>query len=140
MKRSIFYTIALLTLFVQSTYATPANLNELQGDWHLRELDGFEVRKARAILDFEPSKMIIDGFDACNRINGKLIKKADGTYTSRLRTTRMACRGNLFSFVSQRLHQAIDEGFTVEKASRHGVDGIVLKSKSHELFFKRMGE
>ena len=140
MKRTIVYAITLLTLFAQTTNAAPADLNELQGDWHLRELDGYEVRKARAILDFEPSKMVIDGFDACNRINGKLIKKADGTYTSRLRTTRMACRGNLFSFVSQRLHQAIDEGFTVEKATRHGVDGILLKSKSHELFFKRMGE
>ncbi len=140
MKRTIVYAITLLTLFAQTTNAAPADLNELQGDWHLRELDGYEVRKARAILDFEPSKMVIDGFDACNRINGKLIKKADGTYTSRLRTTRMACRGNLFSFVSQRLHQAIDEGFTVEKATRHGIDGILLKSKSHELFFKRMGE
>ena len=140
MKRTIVYAITLLTLFSQTTNAAPADLNELQGDWHLRELDGYEVRKARAILDFEPAKMVIDGFDACNRINGKLIKKDDGTYTSKLRTTRMACRGRLFSFVSQRLHQAIDEGFTVEKATRHGVDGILLKSKSHELFFKRMGE
>ena len=140
MRRTIVFAAALTTLFFQNANASPADLNELQGDWHLRELDGYEVRKARAILDFQPSNMVIDGFDACNRINGKLIKKADGTYTSQLRTTRMACRGKLFSFVSQRLHQAIDEGFTVEKATRHGIDGILLKSKSHELFFKRMGE
>jgi len=103
-------------------------------------MDGYDVRKVRAILDFHPDKMRIEGFDACNRISGKLVKKPDGNYTSQLISTRMACRGQSFTFVSKRLHETIAEGFTIKEEKRYGVDGITIKSAKHDLFFKRMGE
>ncbi len=121
-------------------HADNVDLNDLEGDWHLRIMDGYDVRKTRAILDFQPKKMKLEGFDACNRISGKLLKKPDNTYTSKLVTTRMACRGKSFIFVSTRLHETIEEGFTIREEKRDGIEGITIKSRSHELFFKRMGE
>jgi len=132
-----FLTILLLAA---ALYAESVDLNDLEGDWHLRVMDGYDVRKVRAILDFQPKRMRLEGFDACNRIGGKLIQKPDGNYTSTLMSTRMACRGKSFTFVSTRLHEAIKEGFTIKEESRYGIEGLTIKSATHDLFFKRMGE
>ena len=139
----MFIKKLLLTAFIGSTallHAESIDLNDLKGDWHLRVMDGYDVRKVRVILDFHPDKMRIEGFDACNRISGKLLKKPDGNYTSQLISTRMACRGKSHSFVSKRLHETIAEGFTIKEEKRYGIDGITIKSMKHDLFFKRMGE
>ena len=139
----MFIKKLLLLAFIGSTallHAENIDLNDLKGDWHLRVMDGYDVRKVRAILDFHPDKMRIEGFDACNRISGKLVKKPDGNYTSQLISTRMACRGQSFTFVSKRLHETIAEGFTIKEEKRYGIDGITIKSAKHDLFFKRMGE
>ncbi len=139
----MFIKKLLLPAFIGSTallHAENIDLNDLKGDWHLRVMDGYDVRKVRAILDFHPEKMRIEGFDACNRISGKLLKKPDGNYTSQLISTRMACRGQSFIFVSKRLHETIAEGFTIKEEKRYGIDGITIKSTKHDLFFKRMGE
>jgi len=130
---------ALLGILV-SLHADTVDLNDLKGDWHLRIMDGYDVRKTRAILDFKPEIMKIEGFDACNRISGKLVKIKQDTYKSRLTATRMACRGQSHRFVSSRLHETIEGGFTISEETRDGIDGIVIKSKKHYLFFKRMGD
>ena len=127
-------SLILLALCMQILMA-----NELNGVWHLRVMDGMEVRKARAILDFNMEKMKFSGFDACNRIGGE-IKKVSDTNTSipMLFSTRMACRGKMHTWVSKRLHETLKEGFTVKEEKRYGVEGVTLKSSKHELFLKQM--
>lgn len=117
------------------------DLNTLDGDWHLRVMDGKEVRKARAILDFQAKAMQLEGFDGCNKISGKILRTTgDRFFTKSLKTTRMACRQNIHRYVSQRVHQTMKEGFSIVEEKRYGVKGITIKSASHNLFFKRMGE
>jgi heat shock protein HslJ len=130
----------LVTLLLSSfLWAESMELKILNGPWHLRVMDGMEVRKARAILDFDMKKMQLSGFDACNRISGTLIKHSDINLTVPiLISTKMACRGKIHNWVSYRLHQTLKEGFKVQEQNRYGVDGIMLKSLHHELFFKKM--
>ena len=116
------------------------DLSKLNGNWHLRIMDGMEVRKARAILDFDTEKMMLRGFDACNRISGALKVNSDTNMTSQLTTTRMACRDNIHRYVSKRLHETVNEGFSIIEAKRNDVEGITLKSSNHELFFGKMGK
>ncbi len=116
------------------------DLDDLNGNWHLRVMDGMEVRKARAILDFNTEKMKLSGFDGCNRISGTLQKTGDANMSSKLSSTRMECRGNMQRYVSKRLHETVSEGFSITEATKYGVEGIILKSSSHELFFGRMGK
>lgn len=118
---------------------TSIDLNDLDGNWHLRVMNGMEVRKARAILDFDAKKMEIHGFDGCNRIMGRL-QGNDKHMTSQLMTTRMACRESIHTYVSQNLHKAISEGFSIIEEEKYGIEGITLKSPNYELFFKRMGK
>ena len=118
--------------------AQTIDLNKLSGNWHLRVMDGMEVRKARAILDFNAKKMLLSGFDGCNRITGTLSKGVNKTLSSKLMSTRMACRENIHRWVSTRLHETVTEGFSIKEEKKYGVVGITLKSPSHELFFKRM--
>ncbi|HIQ27641.1 MAG TPA: META domain-containing protein [Sulfurovum sp.] len=126
----------LLTSFL---WADSMELKILNGSWHLRVMDGMEVRKARAILDFDMKKMQLSGFDACNRIRGTLIKHSDINLTvPMLITTKMACRGKIHNWVSNRLHQTLKERFNIQEENRYGVDGITIKSLHHELFFKKM--
>jgi len=135
-------TVALLAaLFTPyaSAQTKTIDLDELNGNWHLRIMDGMEVRKARAILDFDSEKMTISGFDACNRITGTLKKTSDTNMSAQLSTTRMACRQPIHTYVSKRLHETMNEGFTISEATRNGVDGITLKNAKHDLFFGRMG-
>ena len=137
-----FFISILTALSITNIQAEtkPIDLSKLDGNWHLRIMDGMEVRKARAILDFNSQKMQISGFDACNQISGTLIKNSDLSMSSQLKATRMACRQPIHKYVSQRLHETMEEGFNITEASRNGVDGITLKSAKHELFFGKMGE
>ena len=132
----------LLSLFTNylSAETKTIDLDELNGNWHLRVMDGMEVRKARAILDFDTKKMKLSGFDGCNRISGILKKNSDTNMSSQLASTRMACRGSIHRYVSKRLHETVSEGFSITEAKRYGVNGITIKSPSHNLFFKRMGK
>lgn len=125
----------LVTIFYTQTIASDA----FNGAWHLRALDGMEVRKARAILDFDMDKMHLSGFDACNRIGGILVKNSDANITApMLMSTKMACRESIHNWVSRRLHTALKEGFSIKEEKKYGIEGITLKSPSHELFFKKM--
>ncbi len=133
------FIIALFSTILSAGAITVNDLDDLNGNWHLRVMDGKEVRKARAILDFHSEQMILDGFDGCNRISGKI--KAHGTtiFSAKMSQSRMGCRQNIHRYVSKRLHEAIKEGFTITETTRYGVEGITLKSKNHDLFFKKMG-
>jgi len=135
-----FVFSALLLVATLTANAQTPDINTLKGDWHLKVMDGYNVRKARAILDFHPDTMHIDGFDSCNRITGKLQKHKNGTYTATLVTTRMACRNHLTSFVSKQLHESIESGFQITSEKRYGMDGITIKGGGHDLFFRRMGK
>jgi len=143
LKKKIFFSTLLLSLcttILSAGSITVDDLSDLNGNWHLRALDGHEVRKARAILDIHAQQMIINGFDSCNRISGTLKVNGKSTFSSKLTTTRMACRKSIHKYVSQRFHEAINEGFTITEGRRYGIDGITLKSKNHDLFFKKMGD
>ncbi len=129
--------VSLSTHFLSAKTKT-VNLDTLHGNWHLRTLDGKDVRKARAILDFDAKNMKLNGFDGCNRLSSELKANDKTIISTKLSATKMACRQSIHSFVSQRLHKAVKEGFTVTKATQNGVDGILIKSEKHELFFKWM--
>jgi len=135
-----FVFSALLLVATLSANAQTADIKSLKGDWHLKVIDGYNVRKARAILDFHPDTMRIEGFDSCNRITGKLRKQKESTFVATLVTTRKACRNRLTSFVSKRLHESMKSGFQIISEKRYGMDGITIKGGGHDLFFKRMGE
>jgi len=135
LKKLLLYVTSLSCLLIADNIKN----SDLNGNWHLRVMDGMEVRKARAILDFDMDKMKLSGFDACNPINATLIKNSKYyIQTSMLFSTRMACRNNIHKWVSKRLHVALKEGFSIKEDKKYGVEGITLKSSSHELFFKRM--
>jgi len=134
-------TLPFISLFLTTLLSADINLSEFSGSWHMRVMDGMEVRKARAILDFNAQEMRISGFDACNRILGTLKEDPETKRLSaQLVTTRMACRTAVHTWVSKRLHETINESFNITKEEKYGVEGIVLKSENHELFFKRMGK
>jgi heat shock protein HslJ len=142
-NKKMFITTLMSSIFATTMMAgsTPVkNLNEIKGTWHLRVMDGKEVRKARAIIEFHPSQKMIEGFDGCNRFSGKIKRASQNRFFTKAKSTRMACRQNIHRFVSQRLLVTIQEGFTVTEAKRYGVTGITVKSKSHDMFFKKMGE
>lgn len=114
--------------------------NEYNGNWHLRIMDGSDVRAARAIIEFDLDKMKVYGFDACNQISGELKKTADQNLSvPTLATTKMMCREQIHLWTSTRLQQTFKEGFSITVAKKNGVEGITIKSKSHELFLKKMG-
>ena len=135
--KKILIVSLLSTLLWSETQSL--DLNDLDGNWHLRVMDGKEVRKARAILDFDSGKMKVSGFDGCNQITGTL-KGDDKHMSSQLISTRMACRQSIHTYVSKKLHETISEGFSIKEEEKHGIKGITLKSSKHELFFKRMGK
>jgi len=126
-------SLLILLLTTATLWAGNIDLEKLSGSWHLRILDGGEVRKARAILDFDAKKMKLSGFDGCNRITGNLIKDTQQHLSAQLISTRMACRENIHRYVSKRLHETISEGFSIKEEKKYGVEGITLKSVSHEL-------
>jgi len=141
-KQKIFFLSLFMALFMTNIQAETKtiDLSTLDGNWHLRIMDGNEVRKARAILDFDSKQMKISGFDACNQISGTLIKNSDLSMSSQLISTRMACRQPIHTYVSQRLHETMKEGFSITETTTNGIDGITLKSSKHTLFFGKMGD
>ena len=136
LKKTLIVSL-LSTLLWSDTQSI--DLNDLDGNWHLRVMDGNEVRKARAILDFDSENMKVSGFDGCNQITGTL-KGDDKHMSSKLASTRMACRESIHAYVSKKLHETINEGFSIKEEEKYGIKGITLKSSEHELFFKRMGK
>ena len=135
LKKLLLYVTSLSCLLIADNIKN----SDLNGNWHLRVMDGMEVRKARAILDFDMDKMKLSGFDACNPISATLIKNSKYyIQTSMLFSTRMECRNNIHKWVNKRLHVALKEGFSIKEDKKYGVEGITLKSSSHELFLKRM--
>ncbi|HEO97858.1 MAG: META domain-containing protein [Campylobacterales bacterium] len=115
--------------------------NKLNGNWHVRVIDGKDVRQARAILDLDLDEMKLSGFDACNRMEGRLIRKSEESILAQeLSTTYMACRESIHMWVRGRLHQMMKEGFTIKEEEKYGIRGLTLKSPTHELFLKKMGE
>ena len=137
LKKTLLLTCICVTL-PYHLFAESINLDTLSGSWHLRIMDGMEVRKARAILDFDAKKMLLSGFDGCNRITGTLKKSPNQIYSAHLISTRMACREHIHNYVSKRLHETVSEGFNIKEDKKHGVEGITIKSAKHELFFKQM--
>jgi heat shock protein HslJ len=134
------FTVALLAaLFTPFASAQTIDLDDLNGNWHLRIMDGMEVRKARAILDFDSKKMTVNGFDGCNRITGKLIVNNGSMSSPQLKMTKRACRLSVQRYVSQRLHEVMKEGFIISETITNGVEGITMKNPKHTLFFGRMG-
>lgn len=138
-KKSFIVTlmVSLSTTYL-SAQTNSVDLDDLHGNWHLRSMDGKDVRQARAILDFDAKNMKLNGFDGCNRMSSELKTDNKRLKSTKLATTRMDCRESIHSFVRQRLHKTVKEGFTVSKASQNGEDGILLKSSKHKLFFKWM--
>lgn len=136
LKRSLI--ILLLTTLLWSETNTT---NPINGTWHLRVMDGKDVRIARAIFDLDMDKMILSGFDACNRMNGQLVKHSeDNISVPMLITTRMACREPIHNWVSLHLHELLKEGFSIKAEEKYGIEGLTIKSPTHELFLKKMGE
>lgn len=133
-------TTLLLSLSVSCLTAQTQtlDLDDLNGNWHLRTMDGKEVREARAILDFDAKHMKLSGFDGCNPISGELKRSADTRIFSELSPTHNECRQSIHRYVRTRLRKTVKEGFTVTKAKQNGIDGILIKSTNHELFLKWM--
>jgi heat shock protein HslJ len=138
-KKSFIVTlmVSLSTTYI-SAQTKSVDLDDLHGNWHLRSMDGKDVRKARAILDFDAKNMKLNGFDGCNRISSELKTNHKTLQSSKLATTRMGCRQSIHSYVRKRLHKTVKEGFTVTKATQNGEKGILVKGSKHELFFKWM--
>jgi heat shock protein HslJ len=135
-KKLFFITLISSLLF---SAEESISLETLEGSWLLRTIDGYQVSKARAILDFNAKRNKIDGYDGCNRIEGKLKLRKDNRYTSNLAIYRYECKNTTKRFVSSRLQSTITEGFSIQKGKMQGEDGILLKSTHHTLFFKKMG-
>lgn len=140
LKKKTFFVTLLVSL--STTYLSAktksVDLNDLHGNWHLRSMDGKDVRKARAILDFDSNKMELNGFDGCNRISSKLKMNDTTLKSTKLATTRMDCREDIHSYVRTKLHTTVKDGFTVTEATQNGEKGILVKGSKHKLFFKWM--
>jgi heat shock protein HslJ len=141
-------TLLVLTMIISASpqegnatsRPSATSFNPLNGNWHLRVMDGMDVRKARAIVDLDLDAMKLSGFDACNRMHGNLVVHSEtNTSVPMLITTRMACREPIHTWVSLRLQETLKEGFTIKEETKYGLKGIILKSPKHELFLKRMG-
>ena len=161
-KRSFLVTLALTALvWGESNNSYLANLssfpskivqtvkdlnrslvqNKFNGNWHVRIIDGKDVRQARAILDLDLDAMRLSGFDACNRMEGRLIRQSEEhIHAEELNTTHMACREPIHEWVRERLHKTMKEGFSINEEEKYGIKGATLKSQTHELFLKKMGE
>ena len=142
MNKTIVATALFMSLLSTNLFSevmTAKDLSDVNGNWHLRTADGHDVKKARAILDFHSTQMIINGFDGCNRISGVLKTQGSTVFYAKLQSSRMGCRQNIHRYTSKKVKAAIKEGFTITKGTRYGVEGITLRSKHHDLFFKKMG-
>lgn len=138
-KKTLITTLLVSLATTHLTAQTKTlDLDDLNGNWHVRTMDGKEVRQARAILDFDAKHMKLSGFDGCNPISGELKKSADTRIFSNISATPSECRQSIHRYVRTRLLKTVKEGFTVTKAKQNGVEGILIKSANHELFLKWM--
>ncbi len=137
----VLNTLFLVLLGTQLMVAslTKKDLSEVNGSWQLRVLDSHDVRRQRANIDFHGKQMIINGFDGCNRISAHLKTQGNTVFYAKLHSSHMACRTSAHRYVSKRVKQTVKEGFTITKTKRYGIDGITVRSKHHDLFFKKMG-
>lgn len=132
--------LASLSTAYLSAQTDTIDLDDLHGNWHLRTMDGKDVREARAILDFDAKHMKVNGFDGCSPMLGELTKDDKSMLYTKLSATGMECRQYIHRYVSTRLHTAMKEGFSVTKTTQNGMNGITIKSSKHELFLKKMGK
>ena len=130
--------VSLSSMYL-SAQTESIDLDDLDGNWHLRTVDGKDVRAARAILDFDAKKMRLNGFDGCNSMSSQLIANNQTLSSAKIKATDMACRESIHQYVSTRLHKTVKGGFSVYKSTQDGIEGITVKSSKHELFFKKMG-
>ena len=130
--------VSLSTIHL-SAQTESVDLDDLDGNWHLRTMDGKDVRAARAILDFDSEKMRLSGFDGCNSMSSVLKEDNNIIKSTKFSDTTMACRESIHQYVRTRLHKTIKEGFSIAKTTQDGIDGITVKSSNHQLFFKKMG-
>jgi heat shock protein HslJ len=139
-KKAVIVTlmVSLCTNYL-SAQTTSIDLDDLDGNWHLRTMDGKDVREARAILDFDAKNMQLSGFDGCNSMSSQLKENNKIIKSTTFSDTSMACRQSIHQYVRTRLHKTIKEGFSITKTTKDGIDGITVKSSKHELFFKKMG-
>lgn len=138
-KTTVMATLLIsLSTGYLSAQTKNVDLDELHGNWHLRTMDGKDVRKARAILDFDAKNMKLNGFDGCSPISSELKAKNKIIKSTKLSAAEMGCRESIHSYVRRRLHKTVKEGFTVTKTTKNGVDGILIKGSKHELFLKWM--
>ena len=129
-----------LSAFLSSLLWTESDIqkNTIDGNWDLYIMDKKDVHEVRATLNFDTDKMRLSGFDACNRIHGALIQHSDTNITAPVvSSTRMGCRDKKQAWVSRYLHVVLKEGFFAKKENRNNIDGISIKSSSHELFLKK---
>lgn len=140
-KKTLMATlfVSLCTTYL-SAQTKDIDLDDLHGNWHLRTMDGKDVREARAILDFDAKHMRLNGFDGCNQMSSELRTNDQNLISTKLAATDMACRQSIHSYVRTRLHKTVKEGFSVTKTTQNGIEGITIKSSKHELFFKKMGK
>jgi heat shock protein HslJ len=141
-----------ITLFLTFVYAKSIDIDDFedtfQGAWHLHVMDGMEVRKARAILDFTIESnttddnttysIILSGFDSCNRITGTVQEIDNNLTIPIIMSTKMGCRGKVHRWVSKRLQETLKEHFSIKESEKYDPEGIRIKSVSHTLFFKKM--
>jgi heat shock protein HslJ len=130
----------LLFLLHSVLVANSINLKTLNGAWHMQYLDGKDVRKARAILEFDAKKMHLSGFDACNQIEGLLVKNSSSYTVKSMQIRTMPCRQSIHRRVKRYLHKVLKHPFTLKKVTHNGIKGLLIQSKKHKLFFKHMGE
>ncbi|MCF6244851.1 MAG: META domain-containing protein [Sulfurovum sp.] len=139
-KKYIFFTFLSGFLYAENN-AINSKMKDFEGAWHLRVLDGMEVRKARVIFDFTftSKKSKLSGFDGCNRISGDIKQSSETTLAIPLiMKTKMGCRGKMYRWTSKRVHQLLSEDFSIKEEKKYGVEGITIRSSKHELFFKKM--
>ena len=99
-KKTLLLTLlASLCASYLSAQPKSIDLDDLDGNWHLRSVDGKDVRKARAILDFDAKHMKLNGFDGCNPMSSEL--KADNTIikSTKLSTKKNGCRQSIHRYV-----------------------------------------
>ena len=139
-KNSFLILLSTLTLSAcasnHTTLTNSSTVSQIEGTWHLQKINNKDARSARVTLNINTDNMTIDGFDGCNNIHGKLYNLEDNTtIVPQILSTRMACRTRMHKRVSQQLHNALEEGFTLVNSTYGNIDGSSLKSKTYTLFF-----
>lgn len=140
-KKSLIVTLMVAFSTAHLSAQTESiDLDDLDGNWHLRTMDGKDVRAARAILDFDSKHMRLSGFDGCNPMSSQLKSDNQTLSSKEITASDMACRESIHQYVRTRLHKTVKDGFSVSKTTQDGIEGITIKSSKHQLFFKKMGQ